>query len=409
MSKVGRRSFLKQLTFGTEKAAPNNGKVLVCIFLRGGADTLNMFVPYADHDYYKQRPTIAIPPPNKSRPNAEASIKLNDLYALHPRLKSLLPIFKSERLAVIQSVGSDNPTGSHFDTQDQIEHGEAYGKTIGGGWIGRHLRAQSSIHQTPLSAVSIGTSVCESLSGAPSVSALDSINEVQLKAVPSESTAIVDALASLYGAEVGLLSQPGRDTIQLLSKVQHLHSGPYIPENSAQYGDDQLSKGLKEIARLVKANVGLQVACIDFGGWDTHFFQGSSEGLQADNITQLGKALTAFDADMIKYHSKVTTIVMTEFGRRTYENGSLGTDHGQGSAMIIIGGGVHGGKVYGEWTGINDQETDLLGPSGLRVKHDYRAVLAEVLTGMLNSRDVDKVFPGFNPSPIGFAPPTKLL
>jgi uncharacterized protein (DUF1501 family) len=409
MSKVDRRTFLKQLTFGNEKAAQSHDKVLVCIFLRGGADTLNMFVPYADADYYKQRPTIAIPPPNKSKPSADASIKIDDTYSLHPRLTMILPIYKAGRMAIVQGVGSDNPTGSHFDTQDQIAHGEAYGKTIGGGWIGRHLRSQTSAHQTPLSAVSIGTSVCESLNGAPSVSALNSLDEMKLKTAPSESTAIMNALTSLYGAEVGVLSQPGKDTIQLLGKVQHMHNSGYVSESGAHYTDDQLSQGLKEIARLIKANVGLKVACIDFGGWDTHFIQGSSEGLQAANIAQLGKALAAFDADLIRHHNKVTTIVMTEFGRRTYENGSLGTDHGQGSAMMIMGGGVHGGKVYGNWPSIADQELDLLGPSGLRIKHDYRSVLSEVLTGHLHNPHIDKVFPGFEPVPIGFAPSPNLL
>ncbi|CAN5643824.1 DUF1501 domain-containing protein [soil metagenome] len=406
MSKLNRRAFLKNLAFSSEKAAPHDGKVLVCIFLRGGADTLNMFVPYADIDYYKQRPTIAIPAPNKSKPNAEASIKLDHLYALHPRLKPILPIYQSGRMAIVQAVGSDNPTGSHFDTQDQIEHGEAYGKTIAGGWLGRHLRANSQNRQTPLSAVSIGASICESLSGAPSVSALDSLDEVKLQAVPGESDAMIAALTNLYGAEIDVLSQPGKDTIQLLNRVQHMHNDGYHPDNGARYTDDNLSRGLKEIARLIKANVGLQVACIDFGGWDTHFVQGSSEGLQADNIAQLGKALEAFDADLHQYHSKVTTIVMTEFGRRTYENGSLGTDHGQGAAMIIIGGGVRGGKFYGDWTGVSDQETDLLGPSGLRIKHDYRAVLSEVLSGLIHNHNVHQVFPGFKAPPIGFAPTT---
>jgi uncharacterized protein (DUF1501 family) len=405
MSKLTRRTLLKKLAFGSDKTPHHDGKILVCIFLRGGADTLNMFVPYADSDYYKQRPTIAIPAPNKSKPGQDASIKLNDLYALHPRLKPILPIYQNGRLAVIQSVGSDNPTGSHFDTQDQVEHGEAYGKNIGGGWLGRHLRMRSQDRQTPLSAVSIGTSVCESLNGAPNVCALGSLDEIKLQTKPGQSDAMLNALTQLYGADVGLLGQPGEETIRLLKNVQHMHNGKYMPENGAQYSDDGFARGLKEIARLVKANVGLQAACIDFGGWDTHFVQGSSEGLQADNIAILGKALAAFDADLEKYHSRVTTLVMTEFGRRTYENGSLGTDHGQGSAMMVLGGGVKGGKFYGDWTGVADQEVDLLGPSGLRIKYDYRAVLQEVLSGLQNNRNAHKVFPDLKASLIGFAPP----
>jgi uncharacterized protein (DUF1501 family) len=309
-------------------------------------------------------------------------------------------------MAVIQSVGSDNPTGSHFDTQDQVEHGEAYGKTIGGGWLGRHLRMHSAYNQTPLSAVSIGTSVCESLGGSPRVCALESLDEMKLQTRYEESDAMLAALTNLYKSDIGILNQPGEDTIQLLNRVQRMHNSGYVPDNGAAYSDDQFAKGLKEIARLVKANVGLQAACIDFGGWDTHFVQGSSEGLQATNIDILGRALAAFDADLAKYQSRVTTIVMTEFGRRTYENGSLGTDHGQGSAMMVIGGGVKGGKFYGDWTGVADQDVDLLGPSGLRIKHDYRAVLLEVLAGLLNNRNAHKVFPDFKAAPIGFAPHT---
>ncbi len=406
MSKSSRRTFLKNLAFGSDKVASSDGKVLVCIFLRGGADTLNMFVPYADSDYYKQRPTIAIPAPNKGNPNQEAAVKVNELYALHPQLKPILPIFQSGRMAVVQSVGSDNPTGSHFDTQDQVEHGEAYGKKIGGGWLGRHLRSHAHENQTPLSAVSIGTSICESLSGAPSVCALGSLDEVRLQTGENQSGAMLDALSALYGSEIGVLSQPGKDTIQLLHRVQAIHSSAYVPANGATYPDDQFSKGLKEIARLIKANVGLQAACLDFGGWDTHFVQGASEGLQATNIAILGKALAAYDADLGKHSSRVSTIVMTEFGRRTYENGSLGTDHGQGAAMMVIGGGVKGGKFYGDWTGVADQDVDLLGPSGLRIKYDYRAVLQEVLSGLIHNRNAHKVFPGLNAPVIGFAPYT---
>lgn len=409
MSRIHRRSFIKQLALGTEKALAREPNTLVCIFLRGGADTLNMFVPYGDAEYYSQRPTISIPPPLKPRGSIEASIRLNDFYSVHPRLKPIVPIFESGRLAIIQAVGSDNPTGSHFETQDQIEHGESYGKSLSGGWIGRHLRAQCRRESTPLSAVSLGTSVCEALRGAPSVSALMSINDIQLHAVSGESQAIADTLSMMYGAEVGLLSQPGQDTLRLLKKVQLLHGVPYIPQHGANYASDPLASGLKEIARLIKANVGMQVACIDYGGWDTHFFQGASDGLQAANIEQLGKALAAFDADLTNYQKRVTTLVMTEFGRRTYENGSLGTDHGQGFAMMVIGGSVRGGKVYGTWTGISDQETDVLGPSGLRVKYDYRSVLAEVLSGTLGNKDIQKVFPGFQPAPIGFAPTVQLL
>jgi len=164
---------------------------------------------------------------------------------------------------------------------------------------------------------------------------------------------------------------------------------------------------LKEVSRLVKASVGLEVACLDLGGWDTHFFQGGSSGQQAELIGQLASGLAAFDADLTNYRDRVTTLVMTEFGRRVYENGSLGTDHGRGFAMLAMGQGINGGKVHGKWPGLAEEETpgsstlSLAGPSGLKVLFDYRSVLAEVLSNTLGSRDVNQVFPNFHPEPVG--------
>ena len=183
-----------------------------------------------------------------------------------------------------------------------------------------------------------------------------------------------------------MLSQPGKTTLDLLKRVETLRGTEYKPEGGAVYLDDGFAQGLKEVARLVKASVGLEVACLDLGNWDTHFFQGGSSGLQADLIWQLASGLAAFDADLIGYRSRVTTLVMTEFGRRIYENGSLGTDHGRGFAMLAMGHGINGGKVHGKWPGLVEEEVPgsdtlgITGPSGLKVLFDYRSVLSEVLT-----------------------------
>jgi uncharacterized protein (DUF1501 family) len=382
----------------------NHGNVLVCIFLRGGADTLNMLVPYADDHYYKVRPNLAIPKPKSSHVAAGASedclLDLDGFYGLHPKLSPLHSIFRENRLAFVQGVGSDNTSGSHFDAQDQMEHGEAYLKPMGGGWLGRHLHTVRD-QTTPLSAVAIGPVIPESLRGSPSASALETLDDIKLKGSTETCCALSKSLEHMYGAEIGILNQPGQSTLKLLERVHSLGAKPYSPSGGAEYPKNFFGKGLKEIARLVKSEVGLEVACVDLGGWDTHFVQGSLTGLHADNLDYLAKGLAAFEKDLGHYRDRVTTVVMTEFGRRIYENTSMGTDHGRGFAMMLIGNRLRGGKVHGQYPGLENTQTDNLGPGGLTVCIDYRSVLTEVLTGVMGNRNIDKVFRGFEPQPVG--------
>ncbi len=399
MSNTSRRSFVRKLLLAPETALPPVGeRTLVCVFLRGAADTLNMVIPQGDDEYYRLRPTIGIHP--------QPELRLDDFYGFHPNLAPLLPAFNEHRLGIVQAVGTDNPTGSHFEAQDQMEHGESYGHVIGGGWLGRYLRTRA-VDMTPLSAVTIRSSIPESLRGAPTASAIETIEELQIK-IPSGNTgAVSSVLSSLYGAEVGMIGQAGKATLDLLQRVESVRGAAYTPENGASYLDDAFSQGLKEVARLIKARVGLEVACVDLGGWDTHFFQGNTSGLQADLIRQLAGGLAAFDKDLGAQRDRVVTLVMTEFGRRTYENSSLGTDHGRGFAMFALGGLVRGGKVHGQWPGLLEEsssQTDSLnpvGPSGLKILIDYRSVLAEVLTKFLGHRNVNQVFPNFHPEAVG--------
>jgi uncharacterized protein (DUF1501 family) len=407
-SRQSRRGFIRQLLLTSESVVPAAGeRTLVCIFLRGAADTLNMVVPYGDDQYYRSRPTLAIPAPSQNKENDVTALRLDDFYAFHPRLRPLLPAFNEGRLGIVQAVGTDNPTGSHFEAQDQMEHGEAYGHILGGGWLGRYLRSRGESQLTPLSAVAIGSAIPESLRGAPTASALESIDEVQIKTPLNDTGAVSSVLSAMYRAEVGLVSESGKTTLDLLKRVETLRGTEYKPEGGAVYLDDGFAQGLKEVARLVKASVGLEVACLDLGGWDTHFFQGGSSGLQANLIGQLASGLAAFDADLAGCRGRVTTLVMTEFGRRIYENGSLGTDHGRGFAMLAMGHGINGGKVHGKWPGLTEEETpgsntlSIAGPSGLKILFDYRSVLAEVLSKTLGSRDMNQVFPNFHPEPVG--------
>ncbi|CAN5576708.1 DUF1501 domain-containing protein [soil metagenome] len=395
-----RRAFLRKLAFVDEAHLGAANRSLVCIFLRGGADTLNMLVPYGSDEYYKLRPNIAIKRPSSG--GSKAAIKIDDFYGFHPKMAPLLPIYRDGRLGMVQAVGTDNFSGSHFESQDQVDHGEACGHSLGGGWLGRHLATRSLGQQTPLSAVAIGTALPESLRGAPSVSVLNSIEDIKLQAPPGQSQAIAQALAKLYGSEVALLAEPSKSTLDLLSRVERLQGKEYHPAHGANYPDNTFGRGLREIARLLKGRVGLEVAALDLNGWDTHFFQGAEAGLQADSIEQLANGLAAFDKDLGSARSSVTTLVITEFGRRSYENSSMGTDHGRAFTMFAIGDRIAGGKVHGPLPHLSrGEQLDLLGPSGLDVRFDYRSALSEVLVRALDNRRIDNVFPGFKAEEVG--------
>jgi uncharacterized protein (DUF1501 family) len=398
---VSRRSFLRKMLLASESEAITD-HTLICVFLRGGADTLNMLVPYGDDDYYKARPTIAIGTPNKSR--STSVLAIDSFYGLHPKMAALLKPYQDGRLAFVQGVGSDNVSGSHFDAQDQLEHGEAYGKTIGGGWLGRYLKTRTGHQQSALSAVSIGTSVPESLKGAPIATCLASLEETCLKVPASELQQVVQALSHLYGAEIGLLASAGKDALKLNSRLEKLKEKSTSSATHDGYPQTDFGKGLIELARLIKAGVGLEIATIDLGGWDTHFFQGADEGIHAANIFELSNGLAAFDKDLSAYQHKVTTVVITEFGRRPYENGSQGTDHGRAFSAFALGDGIAGGKVYGRWPGISHEPVDVFGPGGLKLVYDYRSLFSELLHGCLQAPRLDKVFPDFTSAEIGLAP-----
>lgn len=395
-TRVTRRAFLKSTIDG---ARGDGGPVLVVVFLRGGADTLNMLVPYGDDRYYAARPSIAIPPP-ATGDEAGRAVRLDDFYGLHPAMRPLLPAYREGRLGMLQAVGSDNVSGSHFEAQDQMEYGEGGGRRVGGGWIGRFLRATSPGAPSPLTAVAIGEVVPEALRGASGASVVRSVDEVRLDVASGDAGRVTRALAGLYDDGAGALGGPGREALGLLERVEELRRSPYRASGGAVYGDDPFAAGLGEIARLVKAGVGMRVACIDLDGWDTHFVQGGTSGLQAAQIGRLAGGLAAFDADLDGYRDRVTTLVMTEFGRRIYENSSEGTDHGRGFAMLALGGRVRGGEVHGAWPGL-DVEEGPLGPGGLRILVDYRSAVAEALATVGDRGFAGRVFPGFTPAPVG--------
>lgn len=414
---ITRRSLITQLALAAvpaglaRAAAPVSNEetkhTLIHIFLRGGADTLNLLVPYADDRYYRLRPSLAVA--------AKDTLRLTDQYALHPALAPLEVMYKEGRFGAVQSVGVDNTSGSHFDCQDQMEHGDSMHSTpAGGGWLGRFLRQRED--SSALAAVAMGTVLPESLRGAPAVSVLERIEDIAIKAgggggkkgaaknKADDASPVVKALEAMYGTEVTLLGQRGQETLQLFKKVASLQGQGTAPENGALYPKDPFGTSLREVARLVKARVGLRVACVDLGGWDTHFLQGNATGNQAGRIRLLADGLAALDADLKDHRSRFTVMITTEFGRRVYENASLGTDHGRGFALMALGDRVKGGQILGQWPiqAEEDLSVNLVGPGGLHAETDYRAVFAEVLRGCFGaSVDVHRVFPGAELKTVG--------
>lgn len=355
-------------------------RTLVAIFLRGGADGLSLVPPLGDDGYYQARPRIAL--------NRTEAIKLDGFFGLNPELRPLEPLYRNGEMAIIQAAGSEDDSRSHFEAQDLMEHA---GKAAGG-WIGRFLRARPRTVQTPLTAVAIGEKVPESLRGSPAATVMQTFEDFSLG---RNSEALTAALARQYAKADTLVGQAARDTFGAMERIAELRRTRYIPANGAQYSYDRFARGLEQVARLIKARVGLEVASIDLDGWDSHAGQSNTI---APLMRWLSGALSAFHRDLGDEMKNTTVVVMTEFGRRLAENGSFGTDHGRASVMFALGGGVKGGRVLGSWPGLN-RET-LEGPGDLPVTTNYRNVLAPLLVRHSPDVNIRQVFPDFTLKPL---------
>lgn len=388
--------------------ASRRADVLVCLFLRGGADGLNIVVPYGEDAYYRQRPTLAIPAPSdRRRPVAERAIALDDMFALHPALQPLYPLYQEGLLAVVHACGSAERSRSHFEAMSAMERGVAEAKaSIHSGWIARHLASTAHQSGSPLRAVAFSNVLPQSLRGSTDAVVLQTLTDFRL-ALPKEAgvTRVEElqrTLSQLYtGADRQGVQQAAQDTLQILRALQRLAPAHYRPAHGAIYPDSELGRGLQQVAMLIKAGVGLEVACLDRGGWDTHVAQGSTTGWLAGNLADLANSLAAFARDLGERMRQVTLVAMTEFGRRVRENSGLGTDHGRASVMFLLGGGVRGGKVYARWRGLEPHQLEE--PGDLRVTIDYREVLAELVQKRLGNPHVAQVFPGFVGKGIGIA------
>ncbi len=388
---------MPRLAFAPQGQAAR-GDVLIAIFLRGGADSLNIVVPHGEAAYYTARPGLAIPRPDDN--SAEASgraLDLDGFFGLHPALSPLLPIFQNRHLLAVHATGSPHETRSHFEAMDYMERGTPGDYGLATGWIGRHLATLNTGNSSPLRAVGWGASVQASLRGSISPVALKSIVDYHLGGDPAQAARMLDALGSLYALETGSLydsAQATRSAIDLLARIDY---ASYLPHNSASYPESEFGLALKQTAALIRAEVGLEAACIDLGGWDTHVNQGGAEGQQARLLADLANGLAAFHSDLGDELRGVSVVVMSEFGRRVQENGGGGTDHGHGGALLLMNGNLITTPVVARWSGLH---TEALDNGDLAVTTDYRDVLAELLTRRLNNAALTDVFPNFTPTPI---------
>ncbi|MEO8613225.1 MAG: DUF1501 domain-containing protein [Chloroflexota bacterium] len=389
-------AWMPRLAFAPVNSAPR-GDVLVSVFLRGGADTLNVVVPYAEDAYYAARPKLAIPRPDA---NGEGNaLDLDGFFGLHPAMKSLLPIFQSGEMAAVHATGSPDETRSHFEAMDFMERGTPGEHGLNTGWIGRHLSTLDTGNSSPVRAIGWGTAVQTALRGSLSPVAIQSIVDYHLGGDSQAAARMMNSLDSLYSLEDQRLyesAQAIQSAIQVVASVSYQN---YQPHNAATYPETDFAMALRQTAALIRADVGLEAACIDLGGWDTHVDQGGADGRQAQLLTELAEGLAAFHADMGTDMSHVSVVVMSEFGRRIKENAGEGTDHGHGGAMLLMSGHLAPSPVFAKWPGMTPDALDR--GEDLAITTDYRDVLAELLSTRLNNPAVSDIFPNFRPTPAG--------
>jgi uncharacterized protein (DUF1501 family) len=354
--------------------------VLVTVFLRGGADGLNMVAPYGDDTYLAARPGIGI--------RKTAAVDLDGFFGFHPKLAPLQRLWKDGTLSIVHQAGSEDSTRSHFEAQDFMEHGGL----VGGGWLGRFLRARPDAGQSPLTAVALGSQIPEVLRGAPACAAVQSLEEFSL---PGDTQSFTDQLMALYGATPGLLGHAGGSALAALRRIESLTQKKLTPENGATYAKDPFSNSLSQVARLIRSDCGLQAATLDLGGWDSHI---TSDSIMSGPMERLAAGLTAFTQDLGPALQRTTIVVMSEFGRRVAENSALGTDHGSGGVMMLLGAGIAGGRIHAQWKPL--REDGLIGPGDLPVVHNYRDVLAPILLRHAPGTDLARVFPEYTLQPI---------
>ena len=386
-------SWLSRSVYAGDVHTKRRKKILIAIFQRGAVDGLNMVVPFGEPRYYQLRPSIAIPRPDGTPASA---VDLDGFFGLHPSLASLKPMFDARHLAIVDAVGSPDPTRSHFDAQDYMESGTPGLKATGDGWMNRALLKPVG-PASPLRAVSLGSGLSRTLRGPNDAIAVNNLNDFQVKDQKSAAT-----FESMYDhSHDTVLHGTGKETFSAVKIMQSIQKQRYTPANGAKYPGGKFDQNLQQIARLIKADVGIEVAFAEIGGWDTHVNEANQ---LANNLTEFGQSLAALYQDLGDRMEDVTVVTMSEFGRTVRENGDRGTDHGHANVMFVMGGDIRGGKVYGDWPGLADDE-QLYEGRDLNLTTDFRDVLGELVARHMGNRNLKAVFPGYeNPKFRGLLP-----
>ncbi len=408
---MDRRYFLKAggiglASFGLMAAAPDflqqfanaaalkdtkgKKKILVTIFQRGAVDGLNMVVPHGEDEYYNLRRSIAIAKPKET----DGAIDLDGFFGLHPALKPLEKFWQSKQLAVVHSVGSPDNSRSHFDAQDYMESGTPGVKSTRDGWLNRVLQETKTPTDSPFRAVSLTQQLPRSLYGrAPSV-AMSNLADFAINAgIYTQS--VQGGFEGIYQQNADSLSTTGKETFEAVNFLKQANPAQYKPENGAVYPNNPFGNSLRQIAQLIKANVGLEIAFTDTPGlnWDTHANEGGARGQIANLLGNFGQAIAAFATDLGKQMDDVVLLTMSEFGRTAKENGTRGTDHGHANSMLVLGSSIKGGKVYGDWKGLKNE--NLYEGRDLAVTTDFRDVFGEIAQKHLGNKNLGQLFPGY--------------
>ena len=402
-------AFLRRSVFAAEplRAGAAKGKVLVCLFQRGAADALNMVVPHGDADYYKLRPTIGIPSPTGRLRTAtdDAAIDLDGFFGLHPSLAPLAPLYQRGMLAPVHAVGSPSATRSHFDAQDYMETGTPDLKSTTDGWLNRYLAVKGTCaecdgeaHRSPFRAVAFAQQTPRILEGTQATVAMNSIEEFSVRTSGSGTAQRLEALYRTGSAD--LVHGAGQEMFEAVKLLKSANPQRHRAENGADYPASPFGQRLRQIAQLIKSDVGLEIAFADVGGWDTHVNQGGSRGQLALRLDDFARSVAALVQDLGARMDDVVILTMSEFGRMARENGSRGTDHGHAGALFVIGGNVKGGKVHGRWPGLAPDQ--LYEGRDLALTTDFRSVFGEVAAKHLGAEKLDALFPGFEQRRLGW-------
>jgi uncharacterized protein (DUF1501 family) len=361
------------------------GRVLVCLFQRGAVDGLSMLVPHADPMYYARRLRLAVP-------RGEV-IDLDGSWGLHPALSALEPLWRQGSLAVVPACGSPHATRSHFDAQDYMESGTPGVKSTRSGWLNRYCAHAAAHDATPFRAVAFGSQLPRSLAGSAPGLAVQDLRAFGVGGRGRARDKITRAFEELYQtAATGVVAASADEAFEAVRMLREVNPSQYRAGNGAEYPQGRLGRTLQQIAQLIKADLGLEVAFAESGGWDTHVAQGAAQGQLANRLREFGDALSAFGNDLGERMREVVVLTMSEFGRTVAENGSGGTDHGHGTTMFVFGGDVAGGRVAGTWPGL---ETDVLFEGrDVAVANDFRDLFGEVLARHQGVHDLGAVFPG---------------